>query len=52
MKNTRTVIGAMIGDVRKEEGKSIEWSNAIQKAIGAVTAKLYKDYLNRRIENE
>lgn len=52
MKNTRTVIGAMIGDVRKEEGDDIEWSAQIQRAIGNRTANLYKEYLNQKMHEE
>jgi hypothetical protein len=49
MKNTRTVIGAMIADVRKEEGDTITWSKPIQSAIGNRAAKLWRELLEERL---
>tara|TARA_R100001244_G_scaffold129809_3_gene101491 strand:- start:1175 stop:2125 length:951 start_codon:yes stop_codon:yes gene_type:complete len=52
MKNTTRVIGAMIGDVRKEEGDTIEWSKSIQTAIGNRTAKLWREFLELKTREE
>lgn len=49
MKNTRTVIAAMIADVKKEEGDTIEWSKPIQNAIGTRTAKLWRDFVEEKL---
>jgi len=54
IQNTGRVIGAMIGDVRKESGADgphpeIKWSKAVQKAIGARAAKLFKEWLKKDI---
>ena len=51
MKNTKTVIGAMIGDIRKEEGDTIEWSKTIQNAIGSRTAVLWREYLDKNLHD-
>lgn len=51
MRETGTVIRAMINDVKVESGAEslinpeIEWSNEISKAIGAEAARLYKKWV-------
>lgn len=57
MRETGTVIRAMINDVKVESGaesgvdSEIEWSNEISKAIGAEAARLYKKWV-MTIEDE
>jgi hypothetical protein len=42
MKDTGTVIRAVINDVKVEEGDSIVWSKDVERAIGKEAAKVYK----------
>jgi len=57
IQNTGRIIGAMIGDVRKESGADgdhpeIKWSKPVQRAIGSKAAKLFKKWLKKELVDE
>lgn len=46
------VIPACISDIKVEEGDTIEWSKDVEKAIGRVAVKLFKERLKLTLENK
>ena len=51
VRDTGTVIKAMIADVKKESTKEVVWSNSVSKAIGKRARILFHDSINKLKED-
>lgn len=52
MEDTRKVMSAMVEDIKIEGEGEIEWSRAVNRAIGNAVAKLFKRHLTDKLMKE